>query len=290
MYRFYRLLARLPLPLLYGLSALAYLLVYHLARYRRDTVADNLAAAFPDRDSVDRRRLERRFYRHLCDIAAETFASLHMGPAQLRHRVTLLNPEVLQPFIDRRQSLFLLSSHQGNWEWLLRTLGDNLPCPMDVVYKPLHDLHMDRFIAESRGQSTNTIAFKDAGREMLRRRREFRAFSMLADQAPFKKDKRYWHSFLGRRASFYLGPQKIAEATQYPVFYVTMHRQRRGYYDVSFELLAAPPHPRDDADFSILARYVVAAERAIRAQPETWLWSNRKWKHRPPQDVAEQMS
>jgi KDO2-lipid IV(A) lauroyltransferase len=280
MYFFYRWLARLPLALLYALSSMAYLLAYHVARYRRATVADNLAAAFPELAPAQRRALERRFYRHLCDIAAETFASLQMSADELRQRVILVNPEVLQPFIERRQSLFLLSSHQGNWEWLLRAIGDYLPCPMGGVYKPLPDAAMNRFVAESRSRSIEPIPFKDAGRQMLRHRREFRAFAMLADQAPFKKDKRYWRSFLGRRASFYLGPQKIAEVTQYPVFYVAMYQVRRGYYQVSFELLAEPPHARDDT--VILDRYVAAAERAIRAQPETWLWSNRKWKHRPP--------
>lgn len=284
MYLFYRMLARLPLALLYALSSTAYLLVYHVARYRRDIVADNLAAAFPELEPARRRMLERRFYRHMCDIAAETFALAGMPDAAFHPRVTLVNPEVMGPFIERRQSLLLLSSHQGNWEWLQRAIAAALPCPLHAIYKPLHDSAMDRFIAETRGKFMEPIAFQDAGREMLRRRREFHVFAMLADQAPFKKDKRHWQSFLGRRASFYLGPQKIAEATQFPVFYVTMHQVRRGHYQVSFELLAAPPHERGGT--AILDRYVAAAESAIRLQPETWLWSNRKWKHRPPADAA----
>ncbi len=32
-------------------------------------------------------------------------------------------------------------------------------------------------------------------------------------------------------------------------------------------------------------RYVKMAERAIRGEPESWLWSNRRWKRDP---VAEQ--
>ena len=280
MYLFYRMLARLPLALLYGLSSLAYLLVYHVARYRRATVADNLAAAFGELSAAQRRALERRFYRHLCDIAAETFALANLPDATFHARVTLVNPELMNPFLEQQQSLLLLSSHQGNWEWLQRAIAAQLPCSLHGIYKPLHDAAMNRFIAETRGKFMEPIAFQDAGREMLRRRREFHAFAMLADQAPFKKDNRHWHAFLGRRASFYLGPQKIAEATQFPVFYVAMHQVRRGHYQVSFELLAAPPH--DKGGTAILDRSVEAAERSIRAQPETWLWSNRKWKHRPP--------
>jgi len=202
---------------------------------------------------------------------------------QLAQRVTLENPELLQPFFERKQSLLLLSIHQGNWEWLLRRVGDFLPCPMDGIYKPLHNAAMDQFIREVRGASINPIPFQKAGREMLRRRREFRAFAMLADQAPFKRDPRHWQTFLNRVASFYLGPQKLAEATQCPAIYVAMQKTARGQYSVRFEILAEPPFP--DGEFEILDRYIAATERAIRHQPETWLWSNRKWKHEPPAEI-----
>lgn len=280
----YQSLARLPLPLLYGLSGLLFPLLYHVARYRRRTVAENLAAAFPEQDAASRRALERRFYRHICDLFAEIFARRYMSADAIEQRVRLENHEVLQPFIDRKQSFLLLSIHQGNWEWLLARVVNFLPCPMDGIYKPLHDAAMDRFILDSRAQSINPIPFQNAGREMLRSRRQFRAFAMLADQAPFKRDNRYWHSFFNRTASFYLGPQKLAEAAQCPVFFVSMKKDARGSYTVRFELLAEPPHARDQ--YTILDRYIAACEAAIRAQPETWLWSNRKWKHQPPTDEA----
>jgi KDO2-lipid IV(A) lauroyltransferase len=104
---------------------------------------------------------------------------------------------------------------------------------------------------------------------------------MAADQSPFKKDKQsHWRYFFGRPAAFYVGPQKMAEAMQFQVIYIAMTRVRRGHYRARFELLAEPTHDRGGS--LILDRYIDAVERSIRAQPETWLWSNRKWKHRPP--------
>ncbi len=281
----YRLLGRLPLRVLYAVSSVMFLLVYFGLRYRRRTVAQNLAAAFPDLSNRERERLARQFYRHLCDVGVEVLASVALTDAQLHERLVFENLEVLQPFIERRQSLLILSSHQGNWEWLTRGMSLALPCPMDGIYKPLHNRTFDDFVQGSRGQSMNPIAFKNAGREMLRRRHEFRAFAMLADQAPFKRDKRYWSEFLGRPASFYLGPQKLAEATQYPVFWVSMTKLRRGYYRARIELLAEAPIAK--GGYVILERYVAALETAIRGQPWTWLWSNRKWKHIAPANWQE---
>lgn len=283
----YRLLGRLPLPLLYGVSTLMAVVLYRVVRYRRRVVTDNLAHAFPALGTAERQGIERNVYRHLCDLGVEMIASRRMSRAAFQRHVTLENPELLLPYKNREQSILFLTCHQGNWEWLLHVVSDYLGCPIDVVYKTLHDRHFDAFVFDARARSGKPIAFKDAGREILRRRREFRGFAMLADQAPFKRDKRYWRSFFGRPGSFYLGPQKIAEATQYPVVFVAMTKLRRGHYSARFEVLAEPPHAK--GGFAILDRYVDAVERAVRAQPETWMWSNRKWKHRPPADWEQSL-
>lgn len=277
---FYRLLSRMPLPLLYGISTLLEFALYRIARYRRRVVADNLANAFPDLGVAERVAIERKIYRHLSDLAVEIIAGRNMSRAEFSRRITLENPEILLPYKERQQPLLLLTNHQGNWEWLQHVISDYLSYPIDAVYKKMHNRDFDAFVYEVRARSGKPIPFHDAGREILRRRREARGFAMLADQAPFKRDKRYWHLFFGQPSSFYFGPQKIAEVTQYPVVFVVMTKHGRGQYSARFEILADPPHAKGGYD--ILDRYIDALERAIRAQPETWMWTNRKWKHQPP--------
>ncbi len=279
---FYRILSRLPLPLLYGFSTLFAFVLYRIVGYRRTVVMDNLRHAFPERSPQELARIERGVYRHLADLGIEMIASRHMPREAFHRHVRLENPEILLPYIEQKQPLLMLTCHQGNWEWLLHIITDYMGCPIDVVYKTLHDSGFDSHIFDARARSGRPIAFQDAGREILRRRREFRVFAMLADQAPFKRDKRYWRNFLNRPGSFYLGPQKIAEVTQYPVVFITMTKHDRGQYSAHFDIIAKPPHARGGLE--ILDSYIDAVERAIRAQPETWMWSNRKWKHRPPAD------
>lgn len=279
---FYRLLSRIPLPLLYGLSMLFAFALYRIVRYRRAVVADNLAHAFPELSATDRLAIERKIYRHLGDLAMETIAGHSMTRAEFCRRASLENPEVLLPFKEKQQSLLLLTGHQGNWEWLSHVIGEYMGCPVDAVYKVMHNRHFDTVNNETRARAGVPIPFSEAGREILRRRHEYRCFAMVADQSPFKRDKRYWREFLGRPASFYLGPQRIAEVMQYPVVFVGMTKVRRGHYSVRFEVLAQPPYEKGGT--GILDNYIDAVERAIRAQPETWMWSNRKWKHQPPAD------
>ena len=40
-------------------------------------------------------------------------------------------------------------------------------------------------------------------RDILRRRREFRLFVMVADQAPIRRERSYWTTFLNAEAAFY---------------------------------------------------------------------------------------
>lgn len=282
MKQLYQWLSRLPLPLLYGLSSLFAFVLYRVVRYRRAVVADNLRHAFPESSPQELARIERGVYRHLADLGMEMIASRHMPRESFPKHVRLENPEMLLPYKEQKQPVLFLTCHQGNWEWLLPVVSDYMGCPIDVVYKTLHDSGFDSHIYDARARSGKPIAFQDAGREIIRRRREFRGFAMLADQAPFKRDKRYWRNFLNRPGSFYLGPQKIAELTQYPVVFVTMTKHRRGRYSARFDIIAAPPHAK--GGFAVLDQYIDAVERAIRAQPETWMWSNRKWKHQPPTD------
>lgn len=283
-----RLLARLPLPVLYVFASLLAPLLRHLLRYRRRTVRHNLRAAFPEWTDRELRHTERGFYRHLCDVAVETLWSTRASARAVRARVHFEGLDALDEILAQRTPALILTLHQGNWEWLLNAVCDYLPCPLDAVYKPLHDTAIDTLLRESRGRfGGNPITFADAAREMLRRRREFRMFAMAADQAPFKKDKRHWTPFFGRPAAFYLGPQKIAEAARYPVLFVCMRRLRRGQYSAHFELLAKPPYTRGGSD--IIERYASACERTIRHQPDSWLWSHNKWKHSPPTAIQQEL-
>ena len=64
--------------------------------------------------------------------------------------------------------------------------------------------------------------------------------------------------------------------TKFPVLYAQCRRLRRGYYEIEFKEVAQAPY--DKESHAITDRYVALAEEAIRAEPQSWLWSNRRWK------------
>ena len=254
------------------------MLVYYVARYRRAVVKANLRLAFPEKSDAELAALGKRFYRHLAIVALEIVRARRMTPADFRQRVTLRNPELLQKYSQNfTRSVIVLTIHQGNWEWMLHGATTALKVPIDPVYKPLHNPIADELIYEIRSQfGSRPLAMEQATRDILKRRKEFRLFVMVADQAPTRHERSYWTTFMRQEAAFFTGSESIAKLTQFPVLFSQCHRMRTGHYEIEFHEVAEPPYEKESHE--IIERYVELAEQCIREEPESWLWSNRRWK------------
>lgn len=274
----YRLVSYLPFPALYALAYLVYLLLYHVLRYRRQVVSENLRQAFPQKSERERTNIGRAFYRRLAQVAMEILKARRMHREDFLERVRLVNRELLEQYSNHgRDSVIVLTIHQGNWEWMLHGAVAALDIPIDPVYKPLHNKRVDKLIFDIRSQfGSRPLAMEVATRDILRRRREFRVFVMVADQSPIRSERGYWTRFMNQEANFYLGAETIAKLTGFPVLFAQCHRRKSGYYEVEFHEVASPPY--DKESHAITDRYVALAEQAIASEPESWLWSNRRWK------------
>ena len=274
----YRCLARIPFGLLYPLAWLVYLFVYYLAGYRKDLVTDNLSRAFPDKSATDITLLAKKFYRQLAEVTLEIAKARYMGANEFRRRVEILNPELLINSSQGLQhSVIILTIHQGNWEWMLHGISAALGTPLDPVYKPLHNRSADRFMLEVRGRfDARPLPLKMAPRDILKNRKQFRLLAMVADQSPIRRERSHWTRFLNRDAAFYSGAETIARSIACPVIFAQCRRVKQGYYQIELHSLAEPPYTSPEG--SITEKYVRLAEQAICEQPESWLWSNRRWK------------
>lgn len=286
---FYRALSWLPFPLLYVAAWLGYLLLYYVAAYRKDVVWNNLSCAFPDKSEREITVLGKKFYRQLAQTAFEIVKARRMSKEDFRERVKVVNPELLEAYSNGFQDSVIVSAiHQANWEWMLHGAVSALNIPFDPVFKPLHDKVTDKLIFDIRSQfGSRPLTMAESGRDILRRRKEFRVFAMLADQSPTRKERGHWMPFLNREAAFYLGTESIAKMTKFPVLFAQCRRVRRGHYEIEFHEIAKPPYEK--ASHEITERFVALAEMVIRAQPESWLWTNRRWKRDREAEEAEEL-
>lgn len=276
-----RLLSRLPLPVLYFLARVIYLSFYHVIRYRRTVVHENLKNSFPDKSEAERREIAKQFYRNYSDVLVEMLKTLSIGKEELLERVQFSNQQVLRRFLDHEQSVIVMLAHQCNIDWLLLACDLKLSYPMDAVYKPMHDKAMDKLVLEARSRfGGRPIPAKNTLAEIVKRRREVRCFAIVPDQTPRKEDEKFWANFLNQETAFFLGVEKIARLTSYPVLFMAVERRRRGHYQATLKVLATPPYSGDE--YVITQRYVREVEAQIHKSPPDWLWSHRRWKHKKP--------
>ena len=272
-----RLLARLPLALLYRIADLLGWLAFHVFRQREDVVRTNLGKAFPEYDESQLREVMRRYYLSFAQMLVEIIKSVSMPPDELRRRVRPVNIEAPRTLLASGQSVLLVAAHQCNWEWMLLALSLELGVPVDAGYKPLVDNWAEREMRKVRSRfGARLVPAKELLADILKRRKVVRAIAMVADQEPTTSEHKYWTHFLGRDTAFYLGPEEIARVTRLPVFFIAMRRVARGYYEMEFRPLAAPGQvPRSGTLIEAYARLV---EQQIRAAPSDWPWSHKRWK------------
>lgn len=277
---FLRLVARLPLSILYGVSGFLFFLTYHVVRYRRALVRKNLRKSFPDKSLNELREIEREFYYNLCDYAVETIKLLTISQNELAKRVVFRNASILERFKERNQSMLLLASHQFNWEWLLASGNICLPVPVDFVYQPIETGITEKFLLACRTRfGAHPIKRNELAREIVKRKNVLRGVAIIADQYPGqKRDKKYVTDFLHQETAFFYGTNQLAILTQYPIFYAEIRKVNRGFYEVDLVELASPPYNKETDE--IIDRYAKAAEKLIREYPAGWLWSHNRWKKR----------
>ena len=273
-----RAVARLPAPILFFVARwLIYPLLYRLARYRLKTVRRNLTMAFPTQTAAWRGQTEREFYRHLADLVVEILMLSRLSAAELDARIDIIGLEHLQACKAREESAILLAAHQGNWEYMLAAVAAGSALPLDALYRPLHDPVMDQFFREMRTRhQANMIPAEKAARIMLKLRRQQRAFGIIADQNPRRKDEKYWTRFFGVETPVSIGSERIAKLTSYPLFYVWSERVGRGRFRITIEPLLQPPYT-GDGDISQL--YMDRVEQGVLKQPAYWMWSHQRWRY-----------
>jgi KDO2-lipid IV(A) lauroyltransferase len=265
---------------LYLVSDFFFLLLYYVIGYRKGLVLENLRNSFPGKTEQELLSIRKKFYRYLCDLFIETFKTLTISPqSMLRHcSMTPASQALFDRYASEGQSIILVMGHQGNWEWAGNTFSLLSKSQLYVIYHPLSNPYMNGLVYKMRTRfRTKLIAMKDTFKEMISRRKEVTVTAFIADQTPHP-DNAYWTTFLNQETPVFLGTERIAGKLKFPVVYALVKKVKRGYYEIHAETLIADPANTSEGE--ITERHTQRLEEDIIRQPETWLWSHRRWKHK----------
>lgn len=267
----------IPFPLLYLFSDFIRFILQRVVGYRKEVITKNLKASFPDASEEEFKKMVSDVYRNLADVTVEGIKAFSMTPSQVRKRHRIVNPELIDTFLDQGKSVIAVPAHFNNWEWGSLSPGLFTKYPIIALYKPLSNKYIDRFVKWSRSKFGTTLAsIYKTGLLFERNANKPSIYIMAADQSPTNAKKSIWVQFMNRDTAFLHGPEKYAQLYNMPVLYGDVQRVKRGYYTLEISVLAENPLELPEGE--ITKRYANKLEELIRKNPGSWLWSHRRWK------------
>ncbi len=274
-------LSVLPLWVLYRFSDVAFFVVFYVTRYRRKVVLENLAKSFPEMSEVARVAVAKKFFAHLCDLIFESIKGCAISKAEIRRRHSYTNIELLNAYYEQGRRVTILGAHYGNWEWVALSLPLVTQFQTYGIFQTLTNPFMDRTVKKSRQRhGMKLISTKEVGRTLRATQNEKTTMGYIGDQSPSRHGRHHWLQFLNQDTAASTGYEHFAKEYDAPVVYLNIVKKRRGYYEGTFMNIAA--QPRTTKEGEIVDEFMRTLERVIRAQPEFWLWSHRRWKIKKP--------
>lgn len=273
-----RLFSYLPLPVLYLVSDLLYLVARFILGYRKKVIDENLKFAFPEKSEKERLRLRNRFYRNFTDSFAETIKLLSISPKEFERRFEMINTQFLDEAVASGTSALLVSGHLFNWEMGVIGINKAINAPVETVYLKVNSPFFDNLINTIRTHFGGIVTEKKAFRRtMLTLAKSPRVVLLGSDQRPPRSEKRYKRDFLNRPAVFFEGAEFLSKKMDLHVIYGKMTKIKRGHYRYEMIKMSKPPFI-EHVEHSITDQFCTLLEDNIRLQPDLYLWSHKRWK------------
>lgn len=254
-------------------------MLYFVFGYRRKIVRDNIERAFVDESMVFHRSVEKRFYRHFCDLILEGVKNFSIREEEVRRRFIIHNPELVDNFILQGKNVIITGGHYNNWELYALAMPLFHRCDGIALYKPIHNKLLNRKVQKSRSKFGLKLIPQKEIKAYFDRDPAKRKYGFVfgADQSPRKSSKAFWLKFLERDTAVLFGAEKYAVTYDAPVVFGEITKEKRGYYSLKYHLVADKPLETTYGD--ITKGHTSILEKMIKKRPEFWLWSHKRWKH-----------
>ncbi|QMU66490.1 MAG: hypothetical protein GKR88_20830 [Flavobacteriaceae bacterium] len=272
------LLSIFPLRFLYIVSDFTFFFIYYLVKYRRKVVNSNMERSFPDKTKVERVRIEKKFYRHFCDVFFETIKCLTISKGEIFKRFKVKDIEMVEEYYQQEKNIIIYTAHFGNWEWF-GFLPLFLPHQCTAFYQKLSSNyfnHLMQIIRSRYGIICMESSNAYRGLVNLEKDNKFTFNCIIGDQSPGVKTSKHWVKFLHQDTAFLVGPDRIAKKLNYVVIFSTFKKFKRGKYELRFSLIAR--NPKEIESSELIASYSKKLEESIFTSPEMWLWTHNRWK------------
>ena len=280
LYPFLWLISILPFRLLYLFSDFVYVIIYRLIGYRKKTVRANLQLAFPNLSEGERLEIEKKSYKHLCDMFLEMIKTISISRKEIESRFRFTNLDVYHELEKKQKSIALMCAHYASYEWVV-SMNHYVNFKGYGIYKKIANPHFDKLVKDIRSKyEAYLITTKEtkATIEENAKNNVLGIYGFASDQTPRWSNKLYWHHFMGIETPIHIGAESLAKQYDMNVIYLRVKKIRRGYYEATFDIMT------DDVqsipNYKLSEDFMARVEQQIYEQPEYYLWTHKRWKHK----------
>lgn len=279
------LISRLPMRVLYIFSDFFFYILYYFVGYRKKVVKANIKMAFPKKDEKEINLITKRFFKHFIDLIFESVKSFTISEKEILKRYKYKNPELINEIAKQGKSIALVGAHQANWEWSI-----SLPLVLDIMttgaYTKLRNKLFEKKVKESRSKfGVNGVKTSETVKRIHENYKNNiqSLYILLSDQSPQVHKTHYWTEFLGVKVPVHTGAEMLAKRYDLTVVNYAIKKVKRGYFEVEFTLITDEPKSFDN--YQITDKYLRITEENIHKQPEFYLWSHKRFKHKDKYDL-----
>lgn len=274
------LISRLPFSILYAISDVVYVLLYRIIGYRKKVVRGNLELVFPEKSEKERLGIEKKFYRHLCDIFLEMVKTLGITNEQMKKRYAFTNVEVFQKLENEGKHIMIMMPHYASWEWVF-SLNSMVRSKAYAIYQPIENKYFDKLVRDIRSKYGTTLIKTYETRKIIadaKKGDELITVGIISDQSPMVQRARHWTKFMGITVPVHVGGEEICKDNDFVPVYLKVRKKGRGFYESTFIVL--DENPTEVEDYKITEAFLEHVEESIREAPEYYFWTHKRWKHK----------
>lgn len=275
---FLRLLSYLPFGLLRPFYWLLYLIGVYILSYRKEVISNNLKNSFPELSKEERNKIHKGFYKHFFEFMIEYVKMIKGDEAFFKKHISIHGLKEMQDDLDNGNHVVLAMGHHGNWEYSALYLSMMLNSPMTGIYKLIRNKSYNELMLQVRGKfGLKLLETKEAPREMIRMKNKPACHLFIMDQSPMRSQSNTWINFMNQDTLVYEGVEKMSKMLNAKVYWLSVDKKDLGTYDLTVKKIVNDIKSEDQGN--VIRKCYTELSKDIHRQPETWLWSHKRWKH-----------
>jgi Kdo2-lipid IVA lauroyltransferase/acyltransferase len=264
----FKLLSKIPLPLLHAIGTTLGRLVYLSSSSYRTRLNDNIGRA-----------AYSRFTTAAVAESGKSIAELPFiwcaPPERVLQTATVENWDLVQAALDAKQGVIFLTPHLGCFEIIAQAIAARTP--LTALYRPPRKAALKPLMEQARARHNLALAPANLSgvRVLLKTLKKGGAIGLLPDQVP-QNGEGVWANFFGRAAYTMTLPAKMHQMTGAPIILSYAERKPHGKgYVIRFVRFEGELAGSAEEQ----ARAINAAMEDLIAQcPEQYFWSYHRYK------------